>query len=77
MSEQLFLCIVADLKSRSEFFQQRWDARSTKGFSPIHTYTSAVRKLGAKVVVAIAVGAVVVLVSEMVTIARWRWWWWK
>ncbi|KAI3779317.1 hypothetical protein L2E82_08990 [Cichorium intybus] len=45
MDKQLFLRIVGDLEARFSYFQQRWDARGVKGFTPIQKCTAAIRQL--------------------------------
>ncbi|KAI3520786.1 hypothetical protein L1887_10238 [Cichorium endivia] len=45
MEKPLFLRIVGDLEARFSYFQQRWDARGVKGFTPIQKCTAAIRQL--------------------------------
>nr|XP_043639859.1 uncharacterized protein LOC122610973 [Erigeron canadensis] len=45
MSKRLFLKIVHDLESRYAYFQDSYDARLAKSFTPIQKCTSAIRQL--------------------------------
>ena len=45
MSKRLFLKIVHDVSERFEFFQEGYDGRKKKSFTPIQKITSAVKQL--------------------------------